>query len=131
MPNSSNSQAGFWRRNKLVPRDKRGKFGELAEHGAGTGAQAIGMCAGAIDPEDVSSHYNLMIIYQKLGMRDDAKREAAIFKDLKDDPQVTSLASNFLQANWNIGNESLPFHTHDLTPFQTNQQKTEYLALLQ
>lgn len=85
----------------------------------------------AIDPEDVGSHYNLMILYQKLGMREEAKKEAVIFKDLKDDPQVTSLASNFLQANWSIGNESLPFHTHDLTPFQPNLQKEEYLALLQ
>ena len=85
----------------------------------------------AIDPEDTGSHYNMMIICQKLGMREEAKREAVIFKDLKDDPQVTSLASNFLQTNWNIGNESLPFHTHDLTPFQPNLQKEEYLALLQ
>jgi len=85
----------------------------------------------AIDPEDVGSHYNLMILYQKLGLRDDAKKEAVIFKDLKDDPQVTALASTFLQANWSIGNESLPFHTHDLTPFQPNLQKEEYLALLQ
>lgn len=80
----------------------------------------------AIDPEDVTAHYNLIIIYQKLGMREDAKKEAAIFKDLKDDPQVTSLASNFLQANWNIGNESLPFHTHDLKTFQSVWEKTSY-----
>jgi tetratricopeptide (TPR) repeat protein len=85
----------------------------------------------AIDPEDMGSHYNMMIIYQKLGKRDEAKKESLIFKDLKDDPQVTALAGNFLQTNLNIGNESLPFHTHDLTPFQPNQQKTDYLALLQ
>lgn len=84
-----------------------------------------------IDPEDLGAHYNMMIIYQKLGMREDAKREAAIFKDLKDDPQVTSLASNFLQENWYIGNESLPFHTHDLKRFQLNMQKQDYLALLE
>ena len=65
----------------------------------------------AIYAEDVGSHYNLMIIFQKLGMREEARKEAAIFKDSKDDAQVTSLASNFLQANWSIGNESLPFHT--------------------
>lgn len=84
----------------------------------------------AIDPEDVSSHYNLIIIYQKLGMREESKKEAAIFKDLKDDPQVTALASNFLQTNKNIGNESLPFHTHDLKPFQPVFEKPDYLAFL-
>ncbi len=84
----------------------------------------------AIDPEDVSSHYNLIIIYQKLGMREESKKEAVIFKDLKDDPQVTSLASNFLQTNWNIGNESLPFHTHDLKLFKPGWEKPDYLAFL-
>ncbi len=82
-----------------------------------------------IDPEDLSSHYNLIVIYQKLGMRDEAKKEAVIFRDLKDDPGVTSLASNFLQKNWNIGIESLPFHTHDLTIFDVNKQKTDYTAM--
>ena len=84
----------------------------------------------AIDPEDTSAHYNMMVIYQKLGMREQAKKEALIFKDLKDDPQVTSLASNFLQTNWNIGNESLPFHTHDLTLFESGWEKPDYLAFL-
>ncbi|MEP6903928.1 MAG: tetratricopeptide repeat protein, partial [Actinomycetota bacterium] len=110
-------------KSESVPKEQRNAQLEIARNYY---TQILG-----IDPEDVSSHYNLMIIYQKLGMRDEAKREAMIFKDLKDDPQVTSLASNFLQSNTNIGNESLPFHTHDLTPFQPTQQKTEYLALLQ
>ena len=82
-----------------------------------------------IDPEDVSAHYNLIVIYQKLGMRDEAKKEAIIFRDLKDDPGVTSLASNFLQKNWKIGIESLPFHTHDLTRFDANKQKSDYSAV--
>ncbi len=83
----------------------------------------------AIDPEDISSHYNLIVIYQKLGLRDESKKEAAIFRDLKDDPAVTSLASNFLRKNPNIGNESLPFHTHDLILFETKKEKSNYAAL--
>ncbi len=83
----------------------------------------------AIDPEDVGSHYNLMIIFQKLGLREDAKREAKIFQDLKEDPQQTPLASNFLQANPSIGNESLPFHAHSLQPFQNKFEKSNYLAV--
>ncbi|MBS1792583.1 MAG: tetratricopeptide repeat protein [Acidobacteria bacterium] len=106
-----------------VPKEQRGAQLEIAKNYY---LQIL-----AIDPEDVGSHYNLMILYQKLGMRDEAKKEAVIFKDLKDDPQVTALAGNFLQANPAAGNESLPFHTHDLLPFNPGQQKTEYLALLQ
>jgi tetratricopeptide (TPR) repeat protein len=83
----------------------------------------------AIDPEDVSANYNMMIICQKLGEFEMARQFAAVFKDLKDDPQVTSLASNFLQTNWHIGNESLPFHSHDLTPFQQKWEKEDYLAM--
>lgn len=82
----------------------------------------------AIDPEDVGATYNLMIIYQKLGMREQARKQAKIFQDLKDDPTVTALASNFLQTNWHIGNESLPFHTHDLKPFNETMQKMEYIG---
>ena len=84
----------------------------------------------AIDPEDVGAHYNMMIICQKLGERELAKKEALIFKDLKDDPQVTSLAGNFLQQNSHIGNESAPFHAHDLRLFQDTFEKKDYLAFL-
>ena len=84
----------------------------------------------AIDPEDASAHYNMMLISQKLGDRETARKEAKIFQDLKDDPQVTSLASNFLLANENIGNESLPFHAHELKPFSAEAQKTDYLAVI-
>ncbi len=83
----------------------------------------------AIDPEDVSSHYNLIVIYQKLGMRDEAKKEAAIFRDLKDDPAATAVAGAFLQKYSNIGVESLPFHTHDLSQFNPEKEKSNYLAL--
>lgn len=84
----------------------------------------------AIDPEDIGSHYNLMIIYQKLGLREEAKKEAKIFQDLKEDPVQTPLASSFLQNNPNIGNESFPYHTHDLKIFQPSWEKTDYLGLL-
>jgi tetratricopeptide (TPR) repeat protein len=80
----------------------------------------------AIDPEDMSAHYNMMIIYQKLGRREDARREAKIFQDLKEDTQVTPLAGAFLAKNPAIGLESLPYHTHELRPFQPNLEKKNY-----
>ena len=85
----------------------------------------------AIDPEDTGAHYNLMIIYQKLGRHDEAKKEAVIFKDLKDDPSITNLAGSFLQSIPYVGMESLPFHTHNLTPFNAAAERTTYVALMQ
>lgn len=82
----------------------------------------------AIDPEDSGAHYNLMILCQKLGLREQAREEAKIFQDLKDDTQTTPLASAFLELNPHIGNESLPFHTHDLKPFQAVWEKENYIV---
>lgn len=82
----------------------------------------------AIDPEDLGAHYNSMLLYQKLGLRDKAKESAKIFQDLKEDPQTTPLASEFLQINAHIGNESLPFHTHDLKSFQAVWEKENYIV---
>jgi len=50
-----------------------------------------------IDPEDASAHYNLMLIYRKLGMNDEARAEARIFADLKDDPGALPVANEFLR----------------------------------
>lgn len=67
-----------------------------------------------IDPEDTGSHYNLMLIYRKLGMNEDARREAKIFADQKDDPAVTHIAAEFLRKNPQMSNESVFWHVHDL-----------------
>jgi Tfp pilus assembly protein PilF len=68
----------------------------------------------AIDPEDTGAHYNLMLIYRKLGRTDDAKREAKIFADLKDDPGALALANQFLHKHPEMSNESVYWHVHDL-----------------
>lgn len=68
----------------------------------------------AIDPEDVGAHYNLMLIYRKVGRTDDARREAKIFADLKDDPGALSLANQFLRKHPEMSNESVYWHVHDL-----------------
>ena len=69
----------------------------------------------AIDPEDLGAHYNLMLVYRKLGKNDDAKREAKIFADLKDDPGALSLANQFLRKHPEMSNESVYWHLHDLS----------------
>ncbi|MDX6305083.1 MAG: hypothetical protein QOI77_2052, partial [Blastocatellia bacterium] len=69
-----------------------------------------------IDPEDQGAHYNLMLVYRKLGRNDDARREAKIFADLKDDPGALSLANQFLRKHPEMSNESVYWHIHDLSP---------------
>jgi len=68
-----------------------------------------------IDPEDLGAHYNLMLVYRKLGRTEDAKREAKIFADLKDDPGALSLANQFLRKHAEMSNESVYWHVHELS----------------
>jgi tetratricopeptide (TPR) repeat protein len=68
-----------------------------------------------IDPEDLGAHYNLMLVYRKLRRHDDAKREAKIFADLKDDPSALSIANQFLRKHPEMSNESVYWHVHDLS----------------
>jgi len=69
----------------------------------------------AIDPEDLGAHYNLMLVFRKLGMKDEAKREGKVFADLKDDPSALPLANMFLRRHPEMSNESVFWHIHDLT----------------
>lgn len=71
-----------------------------------------------IDPEDTGSHYNLMLIYRKLGMKEESRREAKIFADQKDDPAAMHLAAEFLRKNPQMSNESIFWHVHDLNKGQ-------------
>ena len=83
----------------------------------------------AIDPEDVGAHYNLMLMYQKTGMKSDAENEKKIFLDLKDDPRTTALAADFLQHNQAVARRSLPYYVNDLKPFRPESEKIGYLAV--
>ena len=69
-----------------------------------------------IDPEDLGAHYNLMLLSRKLGMKQEAKREGAIFAELKDDPSALPLANMFLRKHPEMSNESVFWHIHDLAP---------------
>jgi Tfp pilus assembly protein PilF len=78
-----------------------------------------------IDPEDSGSHYNLMLVYRKLGMNEQARAEAKIFQDLKDDPGALPVASEFLRRHPEMKGESVPFHVHDLLKGQGEVAGTE------
>ncbi len=70
----------------------------------------------AIDPDDLAAHYNLSILYRRLGVRDKAAQEASAFADQKDDPTASAYALEYLRNHTELANESVPWHAHELTP---------------
>jgi tetratricopeptide (TPR) repeat protein len=65
-----------------------------------------------IDPDDLAAHYILSIVYRRLGMKDKAEHEAAMFADQKDDPTASTYSLEFLRKHPEIASESVPWHTH-------------------
>ena len=68
----------------------------------------------SIDPDDLAAHYNLAILYRRLGMKAKATVEAAYFADEKDDPTASTYALEYLRKHHEIAQESVPWHVHDL-----------------
>jgi tetratricopeptide (TPR) repeat protein len=68
----------------------------------------------SIDPDDLAAHYNLAILYRRLGLKDKASVEAAYFADQKDDPTASTFALEYLRKHHEIAQESVPWHVHDL-----------------
>jgi Flp pilus assembly protein TadD len=76
----------------------------------------------AIDPDDLSAHYNLASLYRKLGEKQKAAEQAALFNDKKDDPLTVIPALEFLRSHPDVSNESVPFHIHsDIEPLKTDK----------
>ncbi len=68
----------------------------------------------SIDPDDLAAHYNLSILYRRLGMKDKAAQQASMFADQKDDPTASTYALEFLRGHNEIANESVVWHVHEL-----------------
>jgi tetratricopeptide (TPR) repeat protein len=69
----------------------------------------------AVDPDDLAAHYQLAILYRRLGEKDNAAMESAKFADQKDDPTASEYALEFLRKHPEVAAESVVWHTHDLT----------------
>lgn len=69
----------------------------------------------AIDPDDLAAHYQLAIIYRRLGEKQKSSTESAKFADQKDDPPASVYALEFLRQHPEVASESVTWHTHDLT----------------
>ena len=69
----------------------------------------------AIDPDDLAAHYQLAILYRRLGEKQKAAIESAKFADQKDDPTASTYALEFLGKHPEVAGESVVWHTHDIT----------------
>ena len=69
----------------------------------------------AVDPDDLAAHYQLAILYRRLGDKQKAAIESAKFADQKDDPGAGTYALEFLSKHPEVAGESVVWHMHDLT----------------
>ena len=80
-----------------------------------------------VDPDDPAAHYQLAILYRRLGDKEKAAMESAKFADQKDDPTASEYALQFLRKHPEVASESVVWHTHDLTGDKPKEpQKIEY-----
>ncbi len=68
-----------------------------------------------VDPDDLSAHYNLAILYRRLHQHSKASYEASRFTAEKTDPTASVYALEFLRKHPEIASESVAWHVHDLT----------------
>lgn len=83
-----------------------------------------------VDPDDLAAHYQLAILYRRLGQKDKAAVESAKFADQKDDPTASEYALEFLRQHPEVASESVAWHTHDLTgdaPKKPSEIKYTYI----
>ena len=78
------------------------------EHGALEQFEALQK----IDPDDLVAHYNLSILYRRMGMPEKAAQEQSAFVDKKVDPGAPTYSLNYLRLHPEISTESIPWHMH-------------------
>jgi len=66
----------------------------------------------SIDPDDLAAHYILSIVDRRLGLHQQAAREAAAFADEKNDPTANVYALEYLRKHPEVTAESVPWHVH-------------------
>jgi tetratricopeptide (TPR) repeat protein len=71
-----------------------------------------------IDPDDLTAHYNLSIIYRRLEMDQKAAEEQAQFITKKFDPGAPTYSFDFLRQHPEISIESIPQHVHTDLPYE-------------
>ncbi len=69
----------------------------------------------AIDPDDLAAHYNLALIYRRIGLKKEAAEQAALFALKQVDPGAPTYSLTYLRNHPEISTESVPWHEHDET----------------
>jgi tetratricopeptide (TPR) repeat protein len=65
-----------------------------------------------IDPDDLTAHYNLSILYRRMGRTKEAADQQEMFVDKKVDPGAPTYSLNYLRVHPEISTESIPWHMH-------------------
>jgi len=66
----------------------------------------------AIDPDDLAAHYNLSILYRRMGMKKQASEEAALYTTKRIDPGAPTYSLDYLRKHPEQSTENDPFHVH-------------------
>jgi Flp pilus assembly protein TadD len=66
----------------------------------------------AVDPDDLAAHYNLAILYHRLGMKQEAAKESAQYAMKWIDPAAPTYSLEYLRKHPEFSNESVPWHVH-------------------
>jgi tetratricopeptide (TPR) repeat protein len=69
-----------------------------------------------IDPDDLAAHYNLAILYRRMGMKKQAAEEAAQYTMKRIDPGAPTYSLSFLRLHPEMNTESSPWHVHTDKP---------------
>ncbi len=71
----------------------------------------------AIDPDDVAAHYNLSLLYRRMGMKREAAKQAALYATKVIDPRAPTYSLDYLRKHPELGIESDLWHLHtDIVP---------------
>jgi tetratricopeptide (TPR) repeat protein len=66
----------------------------------------------AIDPDDLAAHYNLAVLYRRMGLKDQAAWQAAQFATMQIDPGAPTYSLEYLRRHPELSTESVPWHLH-------------------
>lgn len=66
----------------------------------------------AIDPDDLAGHYNLAVLYRRMGLKQKAAEQAALFATKQVDPGAPTYSLDYLRKHPEISIESVPWHMH-------------------
>jgi Flp pilus assembly protein TadD len=98
-------------------RDARREFGIslYQQHRSAEAVQQF-QALQAIDPDDLAAHYNLAILYRRMGMKQKSAQEAELYRIKRVDPSAPTYSLDYLRHHPEISIESVPWHLHTDMP---------------